>query len=404
MMEFDFERSDYFITAVSDAKDGYLRGDTSTHFFNHFPEPLNFHSYQYECGLTEISFVDKYIAKHEPEPSPEPPAPTKPVPTKPTYFNDTNNKLELSLKYETAFEFSKDKLVENYIPKSVAAFITGINQRFQRGNVPVLVEISSRPGETESRTVLTFTDPLHRSWSITPELAKVLGFRPLQTYPTGKHYSENFQSELEYQNLPNDKVVGFTTTRWETSFVKIKEPKNYNLPSLFDSIHDALEEKDIGGVSFILSKDGRILTIVLDTEDVEVQLPQHINKLLGLDRGYRINKLRVELLLPSVSPPQPATNGGEEKVSKPNHGYVLTNVIKAQCTGSKLLPVARVFLRETKTGENHYHYKFSPVYYQPVSSNKVVHVQVSLVDSSFNSLEPTETPTICVFHFRPKRF
>lgn len=213
---------------------------------------------------------------------------------------------------------------------------------------------------------------LGESFQITPLLGKAFGFET-KIFSSGVHTSENGYSNILYLQIPNEEDVGFMGTRLVCQDQEILEPENYTTASLIESIEETLSRGPFR-IFTVNVLNSEIFHVYIDEKDFKFQLPQHINIILGLELDFIFTEVFTEIFVP------PLQNQYLTPVTKAlevlsNFGYVLCNIVKAQPTGSKLLPMLRVFTSE-ECKDKQIRIQFEHPLYLPLKDN-LISVSVS---------------------------
>jgi len=419
-----FMPNDLYIACISNKSLEYYSNNEGSNFRNLLFQPLKLSSELHEVALVELGFSpgNSHSATIIPQPNiipqPETKTPTgfwgdEPMQTffDPAVVGDNIVRVSQLETLPTIFN-KQDEVLSLFMARLVYD-----TTRYLRG-----VEVSSYytgaddiEGLEEGQyTTIQFNDPENKyTLTISQNLADILGFEKL-VMQRGINRSKFPQSQEALTKLSRSEELYMKMTFWINTNVKITEPMDFMLDSLFHHITDAMHQKNLE-VRFVVPPSQDRVIVYLDESSLIVQLPVQINKYLGLKDDYRFLTSPTTVLLNSmvpkiktihqVKPVEKKVDGVEKVVGQSAHEkiMVLTNIAQSMYYGSECSPILRIFSSEMSTNRPIWK-TFFPVYYFPVHGNDINFIHTQLVTQDFQEF-PTEedTVTTAIYHIRRKR-
>lgn len=422
----------FYVYVASNKSQTFQLTNKSYNFSNWLTINENVDLRDFQVGLAQIIYGDSFVALNQNNQSletlttPRPPTkpPTRPPTTteRPGLFSALStllmaSKLHIVLEKKSGIQVNVEKLPRQQLAEFLLALFGMVDT-----NVPGLTLQSYHNSDGSKNTQLEFTDSLSEGYNVQldPNLASVLGFRDTIFAP-GTHRSPGIQSQSAFDKLADNKNLKLQRFKWTQHKIPISdradELADEDEESALNAWLEICGETLVAGgydVSFAMDPTNlNHLHVVLETGavDFRFQLPEQINRLMGLKPEYMFHQT-VRITLPVYTTSRSRESEAEDNPpslsaktsSKGMAGdfplvYVTCDLVEVSQLGEELHQLLRIFPRNEGILKQH-HQTFDSVFYQTLISGHPKSVSIQLFNQKWEHLPDFGTDTIVILHFR----
>ena len=345
---------------------------------------------EYEVGLAELYYYDNYTTARQSNTTTTPSTLENGLlryaSSIGSWFNRSNSENKIKVRYIASMKAEMPKGQKN-LDQFVSEFALMVNRE-----IPSVQMVPFQIDQNTSGISLKIRDAANegRQLEFGPAVAEILGLTQ-RVYGVGDYTPIGNVSQAAYDKIPYTEQLWARWFVWREGQISVPEPDHQDsLEAVLEECADALSAGNFE-VRFVITPDGTVLYVMIDTPDITIQLPKVINKTLGLDENFVMDKSSMRIILPIHKVQQ----------DQPDLLIVQTNIIKPVQFGDTGLGILRMFPRIV--GTLAYHHKiFDAVQFHPLNSQHIHNINISLVTQNFEYLTLSTKASCAVLEFRKK--